>query len=114
MKKGLLSASTGVLTFALLLTCPLINTHSDAGSIRQVVLRTASSTTDPVTYANPVKPAPVARTNAAESVAVKDKTETTPAPAAKPKMQKDKKTMGRCWKRLMSNLREIRYAHKKS
>lgn len=112
MKKVLLSTSTGVLTFALLLTCPLLNTHSDARSVRQVVLRTASSTTDPVTYTSPVKPAVVARTNATESVAAKDKTET--ASVAKPKMQKDKKTMGRCWKRLMNNLREIRYAHKKN
>lgn len=112
MKKALLSTSTGALTFALLLTCPVLNSHSDAGSIRQVVLRTASSTADPVTYTNPVKPTPVARTNASESVAAKDKTETKPA--AKPKMQQDKKTMNRCWQRLMSNLREIRYAHKKN
>ncbi len=109
MQKVLLPWQTGILTVALLIACLLLNSRTDAMSIRQVIMKTqpASANSD-VRQSNQNKTTVLVRNTGHEAKA--DRTDA--APAVKPERLEDKKTVGRCWKRLMKNLREIRHAQK--
>ena len=111
MQKVLLSKQAGILTIALLMACPLLNSRTDAMSVRQAVMKTQSTAADPGTKSSRAKTAVLVRNTAHEVTAKADRTDT--APGVKLERVKDKKTAGRCWKRLMSNLRDIRKAQKK-
>ena len=113
MQKALLPKQAGILTVALLIACPLLNSSTGAMSVRQAVLKTPATHTDPGTMrrANQSKTAVLVRNTSNEATAKADKTDATPA--VKTERLQDKKAAGRCWKRLMNSFREIRHAHKK-
>jgi|GEM_PF-3226870 len=113
MQKVLLSTQTGILTVALLIACPLLNSRTDAMSVRQVIMKTQPISTVPGTTHQVAhsKTAALARNTNHEATAKAEKADVVLT--AKPQQPKGKTTVGRCWKQLMSNLREIRHAHKK-
>ena len=112
MRKSLLPTQAGILTVALLIACPLLNSPTDAMSVRQAVLKNPTTADHGTRQASQTKTAVLVRNTNHESATKPEKVES--ASAAKSQRPDDKKTVGRCWKRLMSNLREIRNAHKKN
>ncbi|WP_052731269.1 hypothetical protein [Spirosoma radiotolerans] len=109
MRINLRRTATGCFAIASLLTSPLISSEISAMPARDAFTIT-SSTKAPLidTQARPV--------NLEKTPVLVKNTPVKPEPAgatsaAKEKKVEDKKTIGRCWKRLMNMAREIRNAH---
>ncbi|WP_460940357.1 hypothetical protein [Spirosoma humi] len=110
MRVNLRKTATGYLAIASLLTCPLILSEISAMPVRDAFTTISPLTTAPLidTQTRPVNydKTPVLVRNSSA------KPESAVATAvAKEKKAEDKKTIGRCWKRLMNMAREIRHAH---
>lgn len=114
MQKVLLPKQAGILTVALLIACPLLNSSTGAMSVRQGISKTqpASGVPGSTRQSNQSKPTVMARNTTHEVPARTEKGEN--GTTAKSKQPEGKTTVGRCWKRLMGNLREIRHAQKKN
>ncbi len=110
MRTILFKTTTGYLAIASLIACPLLSSETMAMSSRNAFTTTTTFAKEPTvrTQVHPInvdKNPGVARTSSVkpESVA------TTTDP--KEKKIAEKKTISRCWSRLMNMAREIRHAH---
>ncbi len=113
MRTILIKTTTGYLAIAALVACPFVSSETSAMSSRDAFTITSTLAKGPTvrTQVHPLnvdKNPGVARISPVKTEAVA----TTTAP--KEKKIEEKKTISRCWKRLMNMAREIRYAHRKS
>ncbi|WP_461071280.1 hypothetical protein [Spirosoma horti] len=110
MRINLRRTATGYFSIASLLICPLISSEVSAMPARDAFTTTSLLTKVPLidTQTRPV--------NLDKTAVLVRNAPAKPEPAvttavAKDKKVEDKKTIGRCWKRLMNMAREIRHAH---
>ncbi|MCX6214173.1 hypothetical protein [Spirosoma sp.] len=108
MKTYLTTTKSGYLAILLVIACPFVSSQSEAmPSINAfTVVSTKANAPSIDTQTRPVKlekDAVLVRNAPAKADPV--------APAAASKKTEEKKTISRCWKRLMNMAREIRHAH---
>jgi hypothetical protein len=97
--------ATGYVATASLVACPFVSSVTVAMPTLGSYITTATTNIEPVKL---TKTPVLARNTTASS-------DITPATAnGKEQKQHDKKAMGRCWKRLMTMVREVAYAHHKN
>lgn len=108
MKTTLTKTAAGYLTVLSLITSPFVSLQTDAMPSQNAFTSSSVRTAGPVidTQARPVKPEK-------DAVLVRNTTSKTDpvTPATTAKKTEDKKTISRCWKRLMNMAREVRHAH---
>lgn len=112
MRTTLTKTTTGYLVIVSLMACPLV---SGALPLTGAPVSLAALTPDPVLH-NQARPVNAEKYPALANNTVKKPEEgiTASAPKAKEKKTAEKKTISRCWKRLMNMAREIRHAHGKT
>ncbi|QMW01644.1 hypothetical protein [Spirosoma foliorum] len=100
MRTILMKKAAGYVATASLVACPFV------ASVTVAMPSQAAFTTTSIFSKEPVKTTndPVL----ARNTTAKPETPATTAPAK----EQDKKTIGRCWKRLMTMVREVSHAHK--
>lgn len=90
----------GYVATASLVACPFVTSVTVAMPSQVAFITTSTSSKEPLKAdSNPVL---------ARNTTAKPETPATTAPAK----EQDKKTIGRCWKRLMTMVREVSHAHK--
>ncbi|MVM35110.1 hypothetical protein GO755_34105 [Spirosoma sp. HMF4905] len=99
MRTLLMKKAAGYLATASLVTCPFVSSITVAMPLQTAFTTTSTSSKESFKPAS--NPVLVRNTTA------KPENPATTAPA---KVQ-DKKTIGRCWKRLMTMVREVSHAH---
>ncbi|GAB2528652.1 hypothetical protein [Spirosoma aerophilum] len=113
MRTNLIKYKTGYLAITVLMACSLTSLETSAMASRYAYTIESPSGKSTVidTQARPV--------NAEKTAVLVRNSPTKPEPtaattASKAKNVEEKKTISRCWKRLMNMAREIRHAHSKT
>ena len=110
MRVDLIKTATGYVAIALLLTCSLVSSEIIAMPAWNASSSTLITAPAPVVHTQ-VRPASLEKVPVlAKNSPAKAEPAVTTA-VVKEKKADDKKTIGRCWKRLMNMAREIRHAH---
>ncbi|WP_461149507.1 hypothetical protein [Spirosoma pulveris] len=111
MKTYLTTMKPGCLALLLVVACPFVSLQTTAMPSVDAFTGTSINANAPLidTQARPIKPEKDAVLVRNASVKAEPA-----APATAPKKTEEKKTISRCWKRLMNMAREIRHAHTNS
>ena len=103
---------TGYVAIASLVIGPFVSPVSHARPLQGVLTATPKSATESGVKAG-AEPGKLTKNPVlARNTAVKPEPNSTAVPAKEQKTH-DKKTIGRCWKRLMNMVREVNHAHRK-
>ncbi|MFD2932726.1 hypothetical protein [Spirosoma flavum] len=113
MRTTLIKTATGCLAIVSLIACPFILSDTIAMSSRDAFSTTSTFVKDPTSHAQ-ARPVTFEKNHilARNSSAKVESVSTATAP--KVNKEAEKKTISRCWKRLMNMAREIRHAHTKT
>lgn len=110
MRIILLNNAKGQLTVGLVTTCLLTTPAANALPRQRAVLTVPKSTAEPTPRTKTKAPV-LARNTASARAAAKTNPSAT-ASTAKQQAAQPKTIAGRCWKRLMDNVREVTRAHR--
>ncbi|WP_157816055.1 hypothetical protein [Spirosoma pollinicola] len=110
MRINLIKTATGSLAIVSLLVCPLVSSKTTAMPSGSAFKTTSLLATEPLIRTQ-TRPTTLDKTTVlAKNSSAKTETVTTTT-APKEKKIEEKKTISRCWSRLMNMAREIRHAH---
>ncbi|QIP12136.1 hypothetical protein G8759_05555 [Spirosoma aureum] len=114
MRTNLIRKVTGCVSITLVAASPFVTTFASSAPLQGGLIASAKTTTETAPSRDKAESEKMAKAPVLIRKAPA-KTETTPTTAAttNPKEQKthDKKTISRCWKRLMTMVREVSHAH---
>ncbi|QHV95235.1 hypothetical protein [Spirosoma endbachense] len=114
MRTNLIRKVTGCVAITVLVTSPLVTSFAGSAPSQGGLIASAKATTETAPFRDKAESEKMTKAPVLIRKAP-TKTETTPTTTAttNPKEQKthDKKTISRCWKRLMTMVREVSHAH---
>jgi hypothetical protein len=112
MRTNLIRKVTGCVAITVLVTSPLVTSLASSAPSQGGLIASAKATTETAPFRDKAESEKMVKAPVLIRKAPA-KTETAPTTTTTPKEQKthDKKTIDRCWKRLMTMVREVSHAH---